>query len=331
MARVSIRDVAKKAGVSVATVSLVLNGKGKELRVSEALAEKVRNEAKSLNYKPNSFARGLRNGRSETIGLIVADISNPFFAHLAFHIQCYVEEYGYSVIIANSDEKTDKMEKIISVLKSRQVDGFIIVPTEHGEKQIESLVKDKYPVVLVDRFFKGIEVSQVFVDNYKASMEATNLLLNLNCKRIAHINYVYDLPHTRDRKEGYVTAMTKKGLYDPKLIKEVNFWTMVDDVQHAIMELISGDEKIDGFFFASNTITITSLKILSALKLDIQKDIKMVCFDRSEVFDLFNYSIPYIRQPIPEMGKRAVELLFDQINSKDASFVYEELQANLVW
>jgi len=331
MKRVSIKDIANRLNVSPAAVSLVLNGKEKVGRVGEALAEKIRNEAKAMNYEPNRFAKGLRSGRSETIGVIVADISNPFFAHLAFHIQEHAEKLGYSVIITNTNEQDEKMEKIISILKSRQVDGFIIVPTEHGEKQIEDLVRKKYPVVLLDRCFKGLDVSYVVVNNFQASLEATNLLLNLNCKRIAHVNYKYSMPHTQARKEGYIAAMTNRGLFDPKLIKEVDFWTMISDTQNAVMELISGDEKVDGFFFASNMIAVNALKKLIALKLEIPKDIKVVGFDKSDFFELSNCSIPYVQQPIPEMGKRAVELLIRHINQKDASHVCEELQAKLVF
>ena len=331
MARVSIKDVANRLGVSAATVSLVLNGRDKDGRISEVLAEKIRNEAKAMNYEPNSFAKGLRSGRSETIGLIVADISNSFFASLAFHIQEQAEKCGYSVIIANTNEKTNKMEKMISVLKSRQVDGFIIVPTEHGEEQIEKLIRDKIPVVLLDRYFKGIDVSYVGVNNYQAAMEATNLLLNLDCKRIVHMTYKHSISPMQERKEGYIAALTNRGLYDPKLIKEVEYWTMVNDIPNAVMELLSGDEKVDGFFFASTSIAFNVLKKLISLKLEIPKDVKAVCFSKSDIFELPNISIPYVQQPIPEIGKRAVELIIRHITQKDAPNVHEVLQAKIMF
>ena len=329
MARVSIKEVANRLGVSAATVSLALNGKDKDGRISEALAEKIRKEAKAMNYEPNSFARGMRSGRSETIGLIVADISNPFFAHLAFHIQEHAEKFGYSVIITNSNESTDKMEKMISILKSRQVDGFIIVPTEHGEKPIDNLVRDKFPVVLLDRYFPNIDASYVTVNNFQASVDATNLLLNLNCKRIALVVYNNCLPHMQDRKKGYIVTLTKRGLYDPKLVKEVNYQTIDTDIQKAMMELVTDSEKIDGIFFASNTISNIGLKILVGLKLEIPKDVKVICFDKSDAFELSNICIPFIQQPIPEMGKRVVDLLLKQISHQNIFPKYEELQANL--
>lgn len=327
--RVSIKDVANQLGVSVATVSLVLNGKDKNGRVSEALAEKIRKEAKAMKYEPNIFAKGLRSGRSETIGLIVADISNPFFANLAFHIQEHAEKYGYSVIITNSNESTDKTEKIISVLKSHQVDGFIIVPTEHGERLIDKLVEEKFPVVLLDRYFREMDVSYVAVNNYQISMEATNLLLNLKCRRIAQVLYKNYLPHMQERKEGYVAAMTKKGLYDPKLIKEVDYRTIGSDIQKAMLELVTDEHKVDGIFFATNTISTIGLKILLGFNIKIPEDIRVICFDKSEAFELANISIPFIQQPIPEMGKRAVDLLIRQMTQEKLPHTSEVMQANI--
>ena len=329
MARVTIKDIANRLGVSVASVSLVLNGKEKNGRIGDALAAKIRQEAKNMKYEPNSFARGLRSGRSKTIGLIVADISNPFFAHLAFHIQEQAEKFGYSVMITNTNESVEKMDNMISVLRSRQVDGIIIVPTEHGEKLIDKLAKDKFPVVLLDRFFPGIDVSRVVVNNFQAALEATNLLLNLKCKRIALLIYKNNLPHMQDRKGGYVTAINKKGLYDPKLIKEVDYRTLHNDIQKAMMELVCDEHKIDGIFFASNTISTIGLKILAGLHMEIPKDVKVICFDKSDACEMSRNSIPFIQQPVSEMGKRSVELLIEQINMENHTCVHEELQANL--
>ena len=331
MSRITIKDVANKLGISATSVSLVLNDKDKKGRVSESLAEKIREVAAAMQYEPNSIAKGLRSGRSETIGLIVADISNPFFSNLAFHIQEHAEKYGYSVIITNTNEDTAKMEKMISVLKNRLVDGFIIVPTEQGEEQIEKLVANKMPLVLLDRYFQKLNASYVVVNNFNASMNATNLLLNLKCKRIAQVIYKSSLSHMEQRKGGYVEAMTKRGLYDPKLVKEINHKTIYDDIQKAIMELVCDEEKIDGLFFATNSISIIGLKILAGLNLRIPKDIKVVCFDKNDAIDLSQYPIPYIQQPVPEMGKRAVDLLMEQITKKTVSCINNELETCLAY
>ncbi|MDR1866602.1 MAG: LacI family transcriptional regulator [Bacteroidales bacterium] len=329
MARVSIKDVANRLGVSTATVSLVLNGKDKDGRVSENMAEKIRKEAKAMNYKPNNFARALRSGRSETIGLIIADISNPFFSHLAFHIQEHAERFGYSVIITNTNEDTAKMGKMISVLKSRQVDGFIIVPTENGKKYIDELLQDQFPLVLLDRYFSGINVSYVGVNNFQASMQATDYLLKCGCKRIALVIYKTNLRHMQERRDGYVAALAKYDLYDSRLIKEIDYRTIVNDMNRVVFDLMAGKEKIDGFFFSTNTISTLGLKKLAELNIKTPDDIKAVCFDKNDAFDFPGIAIPFVQQPIHEMGKRAVELLIEQMTRQQVLPVHEELTAIL--
>ena len=330
MARVLIKDIANKLGVSVSTVSNVINGK--KGRVGDVLTEKIKNEAAAMNYKPNAFAKALRKGRSETIGLIISDISNPFFGELAFHVQENAEKHGYSIIFTNTNESPEKMRKMISILKDRNVDGFIIVPTNDSEEAIQQLVEEKYPIVLLDRYCKGIDTSHVVVNNYQASKAAINLLLNMKCKRIMAIGLFSDGLQTMiDRKNGCIDAMTNKGLYDPELIKDVKFNTIGDDIKKVMTDLVCSSETIDGIFFANSTTCINAMKILISLKLEIPKNIKIVCFDKSDFFQLMNASIPYIDQPIPEMGKRAVELLINHITNKDMPCVYEELQAVLKW
>ncbi|MDR0713082.1 MAG: LacI family transcriptional regulator [Bacteroidales bacterium] len=328
MGRVSIKDIASKIGVSTATVSLVLNGKDKLGRVSEQLSKKIRETAKSMNYKPNGFAKALRSGRSETIGLVVADISNPFFAHLAFHIQEHADRYGYSVIITNTNESPKKMEKMVSILKYRQVDGFIIVPTENGSRCIEELHENKIPVVLLDRYFPEIPSDYVGVDNFHASMKATEHLLKLGCKKIALITYKTTLRHAQERRDGYVSALAGCDLYDSRLIKEVNHSTIVEDINRSVQELILGDNKIDGFFFTTNTISSIGLKKLKEMQINVPEDIKTVCFDKIESFDFS--TIPFVQQPIPEMGKQAVDIVVDRIRNGNPSPVHIELKAELI-
>ena len=158
MKKISLKVLADEVGVSVASVSLVLNGKNKNKRVSEEVSQKIIEKAAELNYVPNSLAKGLKMGQSKTIGLIVADISNVFFGTLALHIQNYAEKEGYTVVIGNTNERLEEMDKMITFLNSRQVDGLIITPTEGSEKLVQSLIKHKKPLVLVDRTCSGLNV-----------------------------------------------------------------------------------------------------------------------------------------------------------------------------
>jgi LacI family transcriptional regulator len=330
MARVSIKDIAREVRVSTTSVSLVLNGKDKNGRIGKEVSEKIWNKAKEMNYEPNNLARGLRIGRSNTIGLVVADISNLFFANLAFHIQEQAEKYGYSVIIANTNESDLKMEKMINVLKSRQVDGFIIVPTEHGDVYITDLLKRRIPVVLMDRFFPELSVSSVVVDNYNATRKVVKRLIHQGCRNIGLVIYKSGLQHMQDRKRGYIDAMKEHQLFNPSLIKEINYSFLVDDVSIAIESLLSKENRADGIFFATNTLSMLGIKQLMNSGLRIPENMSVICFDKSEAFDFTDASIPYIQQPIPEMGKAAVELVVNQIKQKPEAPKIIELPTRLM-
>lgn len=328
MARVSIKDIAIALGVSNATVSLVINGKEKEGRVGHEMAGKIRAKAKELNYEPNNLARSLRIGRSETIGLIVADISNIFFATLAFHIQEYAEKLGYTIIITNTNEDTSKMEKMIQTLQSRQVDGFIIVPTENGEEYISKLVKSKIPVVLLDRCFPAIETSHVMIDNYQTSWLATKHLIALGCKKIALLTYQNKLHHMIERKRGYVEAVQKASIFDPELIKEVSYENITEDTTNAINELLQIKD-LDGIFFSTDSICVAGIKYMQQLDRNLFKKINLMSFDKNEIFDFVNYDVPYMMQPLPEMGRKAIDILMNQIINKSNKTEKIELQASL--
>jgi LacI family transcriptional regulator len=262
--------------------------------------------------------------------LVVADISNLFFANLAFHVQEQAEKYGYSVIITNTNESDLKMEKMINVLKSRQVDGFIIVPTEHGDTYVADLLKRHIPVVLIDRFFPEIQVSSVTVDNYNATRQALVKLIHKGCRNIGLVIYKSDLQNMLDRKKGYIDVMNEYRLFAPSLVKEIGYSVLSHDMPIAIESLLSAENHVEGIFFATNTLSMLGIRQLINSGLRIQEDVRVICFDKSDAFDFSNVTIPYIRQPIPEMGKAAVELLVKQIRQKSENPQFIELQTRLM-
>ncbi|MDR1718715.1 MAG: LacI family transcriptional regulator [Dysgonamonadaceae bacterium] len=329
MTRVSLKDIAQEIGVSNATVSLVLNGKEKEGRVSKELAERIRKKAVAMNYHPNAMARALRMGSSNTIGLIVTDSSNQFFAKLAFRIEEYADSLGYSVIVANSNENDAKMERMIQELKNRQVDGFIIIPTENGQGSINNLVNSKVPVVLLDRYFEEINTHHVLIDNFKTSRSATEFLINQGCKRIGLIIYKSELPHMQERRNGFAEALKRNGMYVPAFIKEINYQTIEENIQKAIDDLLTRIDPVDGILFASNSIAIHSLKYLMKRNINIPSDMKVIGFDENDAFDLSREPIPFVQQPIAEMGKLSVDLIIKQIEKEALNPTHIELLADL--
>ncbi|MFA6360467.1 MAG: LacI family DNA-binding transcriptional regulator, partial [Dysgonamonadaceae bacterium] len=239
MKRVSLKTIAEQLGVSTATVSLALSGKAKEGRVSEELSNKIVDMAKELNYMPNTLAKGLRIGKSKTIGLVIADISNVFFGTLALHIQEYAEKEGYAIIIVNTNERFDKMEKLMQLLKARQVDGFIITPTENSKELIEDLIAEKLPFVLVDRSFPDLEVNSVLINNYDISYKSTEKLIQQGCRNIGLVTYKQDQFHINERGRGYIEALKNAGIYNPENIEEVCYDSLKSDVGNAIYNLIN--------------------------------------------------------------------------------------------
>lgn len=162
-----------------------------------------------MNYHPNWNARSLKTNKTRSIGVIVADISNPFFSNLARTIEDEAFSQDYTVIFGSSDEKVEKFNKVLDFLKMRQVDGFIIAAPEGSREIIADLAKAGIPFVLIDRFFNDLNTNYVTVDNFKASMQATNYLLGKGNKKIGAVLYNSSLHHYKERHQGYVEALKR--------------------------------------------------------------------------------------------------------------------------
>jgi len=312
--RVSLKDIAEKVGVSTALVSYVINGLEKEKRVGAEVVERIKKAALELNYKPNQIAQSLRTGSTKTIGLIVADIANPFFGNLARVIEDEASRCGYTVIFGSSDEDSNKSASLIDTLLNRQVDGFIIVPAEGTEMQIKTLHRSGIPLVLADRYFTDINTNYVALYNFKASYDAVSHLIENGHKRIGMVAYQSTLIHMQERIRGYLEAMVR---YDPKSdirIEVVRYDKIDADTSNAIDKLTRGEKKVDALIFATNALTISGLYSIKKLNLKVPEELAIIGFDGNAAFDFFSSPITYIEQPIEEIGKEAVRVLVDQIN-----------------
>lgn len=315
--KVSIKDIANKAGVSTALVSLALNGKEKEGRISKPTAEKIKAIATELNYSPNRFAKGLKKGKSNILGFIVADISNPFYAKLLRYIEDEAENYGYKIIIGSSDENAKKMASLIDVMKSYHVDGFIIVPPENSQNQLQQLLHEGNSVVLVDRYFREIYVDNVLINNSETSQKATEYLIKQGCRNLGAFTYKSDLLHFRDRINGFKEALKLSKLpFGKESINYIRFENMYEDTKLAIDNLIHHKKKYDGFVFFTDTLALNGIKALMQLQINISEKIKIVSFDENETFNFLNFTVPHFTQPLPEIGKETIELIVAQIESK---------------
>lgn len=328
--KVSLKDVAGKLGVSAALVSYVLNGKEKQARVSVEMADKIRKAAAELNYQPNLIAKSLKSGKTNTIGLIVADISNAFFSNIARIIEDEAKKYGYVVIFGSSDESADKQQDLINVFLNRLVDALIIAPTAGTEKQLKDLKKRNVPVVLIDRYFPGLNTDTVHLDNLNAAAKAVNHLAKLKHTKIAMLAYDTPLQHMEERKEGYKTALKENG------IKFKNNWLMQASYQNIKLDVDSQLQKllkplqVDALVFATNSLAVAGLKKINEMGIKVPGDLAVISFDESDAFDFFYSPITYVSQSVTDMGNEAVKLAIARIANNSGKPVSIVVDAKLV-
>ncbi|MDB5242962.1 MAG: LacI family transcriptional regulator [Spirosoma sp.] len=326
-----MKDIAHSAGVSTALVSYVLSGKEKEYRVGLDMALKIKAIAKELKYQPNLLAKGLRSGKTYTIGLIIADISNPFFANIAREIEDEAEKNGYTVIIGSSDENAARSWKLMNVLINRQVDGFIIVSAENSEKLVYQLVEIGMPFVLLDRHFPEIQTDFVVTNNAKASYDACRHLIERGYKKIGLIAYKSDLFHMRERIRGYRQALNDNRMgFRANWLKEVYFETIAVEIRQAIDDMVSAESPVDALIFATYGLAINGLKYINELRLKVPDDLGIVSFGQAEVFDLYYCPITFMKQPIELLGKTAVDVLVKKILNPDEEQIQISMDATLV-
>ncbi|WP_286859848.1 MULTISPECIES: LacI family DNA-binding transcriptional regulator [Sphingobacterium] len=317
--KISLKDIAEAVGVSTALVSYVLNDKDEQTRVNKDTAKRIREMAKEMNYQPNQIAKSLKSGKSQAIGLLVADISNPFFGNLARAIEDEAKKYGYSVLFGSSDENLENSQRLIDTFVNRQIDGFIIAPAEGTASQLEYLKTANIPFVLIDRYFKDLETSYVVVDNFNATYQATQALLNQGHTKVAYVCYKNQLQHTEDRYRGYLQALVDQGKSeDSSLVCEVEF-NNTTYFREKFIELLQPDHGVEAILFSTNTLSIMGLKIINELHITIPDDLAVFCFDESESYDLFYCPISYVKQPLSMIGKEAVRVLLEQLQGKPSS------------
>ncbi len=312
----SIKDIALEAGVSITTVSFILNGKAKEKAISEAVTKKVEKIIKESGYKPNQLAQSLRTGNSNIIGLIVEDISNPFFATIAKMIEYKAYKKGYKIIYSSTENELAKTKDLINMFKSRKVDAYIISPMKGIEEDIQALLNDRKTVVLFDRDLEGLNVDYVGVDHFKASSEATRHLLNNGRKNIALITTDLDIKQITNRFEGYRSVLESKELFNEKLVLKIPFNQTQEDCT-VLMTKFFTENNIDAVLFATNYLAISGLTVLKGIDKKIDKDFEVIAYDDHIVFKLFTPQISAVEQPLEEIADKVIDLVLTSLAAKD--------------
>ena len=305
---VTIKEIAKLAGVSNATVSKVINGKDEH--ISQATREKILKIVDREGYIPNAIAKSLKLKKTKTIGIIIPDVMNLFFSELARGIEDAAERYGYSVILCNSDNDEKKKERYLTVLQEKMVDGIILTSAENTIK--DKLKNISSPLVLLDRDIDSEEnVGKIFIDNEKGLYDATKFLIGKGCKNIGFISSINRNKLSRDRKKGYEKALREHGME----VREENIYLAAYDVETGYKGALKilEDETIDGICCGNDLIAMGAIRAVKEKNMSIPERIKIIGFDDIQISRYLDPPLTTMRQPIYEMGESAIKILINII------------------
>ncbi|WP_204516537.1 LacI family DNA-binding transcriptional regulator [Brevibacillus fulvus] len=322
----TIRDVAKLAGVSVATVSRVINQNG---YVTKDTEQKVRKVIELLHYEPNAVARGLAGKQTGTIAFILPDISNPFFPEVARAVEDVAQAHGYTVILCNSDDEGHKERSYIEVLKKKYIDGIIFASNTMGQEDMQKLYHiDDLPVVALDRAPTNQTCSVIRSKNYAGAQMAVNHLLSIGCRKIAHIYGPPQFVTARERLAGYQELVKKFPWYSPDLMVPGNFH--LDGGMKAAEQLLRAHPDVDGIFAGNDLMALGALKTMSRLGIRVPEQISICGFDGIALTAVTEPELTTIAQPIYEMGATAARVLIEKIQGNDTNAQEYELEVELV-
>lgn len=316
----TIREVAKRAGVSVATVSHVINGTRK---VAPETAARVRRAIEELGYQPNAIAQSLRKRITYVVGIIVSDITNPFFASLVRGVEDAALEDGYSVIVCNSDENLEKEDMYIRALWRRRIDGMIIAPTSDSEHPaIKELMKRERPFVFVDRRVKGIEAPAVLSDNVGGAYLATKYLIERGHRRIAILLGLPGATTTEERFYGYRRALEEAQIpWSRELVVWGGYRT--DGGRQAARELLSLAAPPTAVFSTNNLMTLGLLQELFRCGVKVPKEISVVGFDDLEWAELIRPPLTAVVQNPYYIGYQAFKILLQCLRNPGKNITTE--------
>ncbi|MCF2219231.1 LacI family transcriptional regulator [Chryseobacterium sp. PS-8] len=311
MKRASIKDIARIAEVSVATVSYVLNKK-EGSRISEVTKTRILDVAKSINYTPNKIAKSLKMNKTKLIGLIVADISNDFYSNIARNIEDEAMKLGYTLLIGSCDENPEKFKKLTELFSEQQVDGMIIAPVVDSDEAINKLILEEYPIVTIDRYLKNVSLPGVMINNSEISEQICDHLVRKDFDEIIYVGYDTELPHLLDRQDGFDQRIAKSDISAKRIL--IGIHNITEEVHQKMQENLDLSKKT-AIYFSSNKLGIAGLRYLIDHNINVPEQVSLVAFDETEAYYLFPTEVSFVQQPLYDMAKESVELLDNQINN----------------
>lgn len=306
----TIRDVARQAGVSTATVSAALNGTA---FVSPELKQRVLAAVNKLGYAPDAIARSLKQGRTHLIGLVVADITNPFFNEFTQVVEAVAGTAGFSVLLCDTNQDFGKEQEYLRLMRTYRVEGLILAATgQSSDYQQAGMEGLHMPVVLVDRALPALPFDSVTLDNVTAAMLATNHILDFGHRCVGAITGSLHLSAARERDQGFRAALQHRGLRcDERFVRDGRF--REDDAFAACLDILTHDDHPTALFVANNHMLIGVMRAIAERGLRCPQDVSVVSIDDFRWANAFIPRLTTVSQPVPEIGRIAVRLLLDRL------------------
>lgn len=329
MKKKSIKDIAQELGFSKTTVSFVLNNKGDEKNISKKTQEKILDYVREVNYQPNQIAKSLKKGKTNTIGYLVPDISNPFYAKIGRLIEDLLAEKGYHLIIGSTDEKQEKEDSLLNMFVNRQVDGLILASSFENLGMLKTLEAQRFPMVFFDREHPDFCGNYILVENKKSMQSAVQKVIDKEAKKIGLLSITPDVYSLKLRIDGYRKALEDNAIeLDENLIRIVDTNNLKESSQKQLEYLI--EENVDAIAFTNNQITAHAIWLMNVHYKEKLNRMKFVSFDN---LDLFDYSLPVVTsvaQPIDKIAQHSVNILIEFMQSSDRTIKRIELKPKLI-
>lgn len=322
-AKATLKQIAKELNVSVSTVSKALNDSPE---ISELTKIKIKEYAKLKNYKPNIIGLNLKNRKTKTIGVIIPNILNSFFAKVFSGIEKVADEKGYNVIMCISNESLEKEAHTLEMLSNGTIDGFILSVSEEAQKlheynHFKEIINDGTPIVMFDRTAEGVDCDKVIVDDFDSALNSTQRLIDLGCKNIALFSSIDNLSVGKLRAEGYLKALENNNItINPNLILRTD---SEDDLNEKI-EKIFDNNSIDGIFALEESDSVAALKFGLKKGYKIPEELSIIGFaDGILASRRLSPSLTTVSQHGIEIGEVAARLLIERLESKEENIPYE--------
>ena len=311
---VTLHDVAQAANVSVSTASRALNGLGQKFRISENTILEVKKHADRLEFQPSQMARSLQSRRSGLIGVVVPDISNPFFAAIAKEVALQADEEGFSVLLADSCETTETEVKLVAQLQSRRVEGLVLCPVGTQSEHLVQADASGVPLVVVDRCFTGTPLTSVMSDNSKGAALGIELLLRSGHRIVGCLQGLPGTLPNETRLSAVRESLRNAGLaFDESLVAGDNFTEQSGYL--SAKSLLASRPGITALFAFSTPNAFGALRAASEMGRRVPDDLSLITFDHSPVVDLLKVPLTTISQDVARLGQTAADLIIKQLRT----------------